>query len=64
MMSSDQNIKYQQNLTTRKLALIGLGSNRRATIERLSSKIVTAASVAVPYSYQFIELPVERAHQV
>ena len=34
LISSDQNIKYQQHLTTRKLALIVLGSNRRATIER------------------------------
>ncbi len=59
MISSDQNIKYQQNLTTRKLALIVLGSNRRATIERFSSQIVTAVSVAGPSSYQFIELPVE-----
>jgi hypothetical protein len=39
MISSDQKIKDQQNLTTRKLALIVLGTNRRATIESFSSPI-------------------------
>ena len=59
MISSDQNIKYQQNLKTRKLALIVLSTNHRASIERSSAPIVTAIPLAVPYSYQFIELPVE-----
>jgi len=56
MVTSDQNIRYQQNLTSRKLALVVLGSNIRP--DRDHGPAITAkVDAATPGSYEFIEMP-------
>jgi len=57
MVTSDQNIRYQQNLTGRKLALIVLGSNIWPVVRKHSAAITAGVDAATPGSYDFIEMP-------
>ena len=42
LLTCDQNVQYQQNLTTRKLALLILSSNHWPTLRRIAARIATA----------------------
>jgi hypothetical protein len=57
MVTSDQNIRYQQNLTGRKLALIVLGSNIWPVVQEHGAAITANVEAATPGSYGFIEMP-------
>ena len=57
MVTSDQNIRYQQNLTGRKLALVLLGSNIWPVVQRHGAAIAASVDAATPGSYAFIEMP-------
>ena len=59
MITSDQNIRYQQNLAGRKLALVVLGSNIWPVVQKYSVAIAVGVDGATPGSYDFIEMPVE-----
>ncbi len=54
---SDQNIRYQQNLTGRKLALVVLGSNIWPVVRDHGLAIAAKVDAATPGSYDFIEMP-------
>ena len=56
MVTSDQNIRYQQNLTGRKLALVVLGSNIWPVVRKYSAAIMASVDAATPGSYNFIEM--------
>jgi len=55
MVTSDQNIQYQQNLTGRKLALVG--SNIWRIVRERGAAVAAKVEAATPGSYQFIEMP-------
>jgi hypothetical protein len=57
LITSDQNIRYQQNLTNRKLALVVLGSNIWPIVRNHEAAIARAVESPSPGSYQFIEMP-------
>jgi len=57
MVTSDQNIRYQQNLKGRKLALVVLGSNIWPIVRDHSMTITAKVDAATPGSYGFIEMP-------
>ena len=57
MVTSDQNIPYQQNLSGRKLALIILGSNIWPVVRQHSAAIAARVDGALPGGYHFIEMP-------
>ncbi|MGH9357569.1 MAG: hypothetical protein ACRD1O_00140 [Terriglobia bacterium] len=57
LVTSDQNIRYQQNLAGRKLALLVLGSNIRPVVRRYGAVIAAKADAAKFGSYDFIEMP-------
>ena len=59
-VTADQNIRYQQNLTGRKLALIVLGSNIWPIVETHAEAIARSIEAATAGSYHFIEMPVPR----
>jgi len=42
LLTCDQNVRYQQNLTSRKLALLILSSNHWPTLRRVAARIATA----------------------
>ena len=64
MISCDQNIKYQQNLSHRTISLVVLGSNHRPTVLRFVSEILKAVCEAKPGSYEFIEMPHEHTRKI
>ncbi len=51
LILADKNLRYQQNLTGRKLALVELPTNRWPILEPLGAKLATAVHGAVPGSY-------------
>ena len=57
MVTSDQNIPYQQNLTARKLALVILGSNIWPIVRQYGPVIAARVDDAKPGEYYFIEMP-------
>jgi predicted nuclease of predicted toxin-antitoxin system len=57
IVTSDQNIRYQQVLTGRKLALIVLGSNIWPVVRQHSAEIASKVGAATPGSYGFVEMP-------
>jgi predicted nuclease of predicted toxin-antitoxin system len=57
LVTSDQNIRYQQNLEGRKLALVVLGSNIWPVVRQYSVAIMARVDGATPGGYYFIEMP-------
>ena len=57
LVTSDQNIRYQQNLASRKLALVVLGSNIWPIVGNHAAAIPAAVDNVAPSSYCFIEMP-------
>jgi hypothetical protein len=54
MITADQNIRYQQNLAGRKLALVVLGINHWPTIRAATDRVLQALTTATPGSYQAV----------
>ncbi len=57
LITADQNIRYQQNLTGRKLSLVVLGSNIWPIVHGHAATIVSRVDAATTGSYDFIEMP-------
>jgi hypothetical protein len=57
MVTADQNIRYQQNLTGRKLSLVVLGSNIWPIVQKHREAIAAKVAQATSGSYDFIEMP-------
>jgi hypothetical protein len=57
IVTCDQNIQYQQNMTHRKISMVVLGSNIWPSIEPKISEIVAALKRVSPGSFEFIEIP-------
>jgi hypothetical protein len=57
MVTSDQNIRHQQNLAGRKLALVVLGSNIWPVVREHGAAIEARVAAATPGSYELIEMP-------
>lgn len=64
MVTSDQNIRYQQNLAGRKLALVVLGSNIWPIVRTHGAEVTKTVDAATPGSYQFIEIPLPAKRRV
>jgi hypothetical protein len=57
MVTSDQNIRYQQKLMGRNLALVVLGSNIWPIVRSYGPSIAAKVEAAGAGSYDFIEMP-------
>jgi hypothetical protein len=57
MVTSDQNIRHQQNLKGRKLAFVVLGSNIWPVVRDHGAAIAAKVDAATPGRYEFIEMP-------
>ena len=57
LLTTDNNIAYQQNLTGRKIAIVVLSGNRWRLVQRVIRKIVAAINKAEPGSYTVIDVP-------
>jgi hypothetical protein len=56
MVTCDQNIQYQQNLTQRKISLLVLGSNIWPSVKPRIAEITAALKRVSPGSFEFIEI--------
>jgi hypothetical protein len=57
-LTTDRNIRYQQNLTGRKIAIVVLGKGRWRLIKNRLPAIAEAVATATPGSLAEIEIPV------
>ncbi len=56
LITADRNIRYQQNLTSRRIALVVLSTNIWPTIQRDTSPILAAIETIQPGAYVFVML--------
>lgn len=57
LLSTDKNIRYQQNLSGRKIALVVLGNPQWPQVRLYLDKIAAAVDAATPGSYALVEIP-------
>jgi hypothetical protein len=56
MITCDRNLRYQQNLTARKLAIVEITTNYRPLIEPNSQRIAAEVNRAEPGGYAVVEI--------
>ena len=56
-VTADKNLRYQQNLTGRNLAIVELPTNRLPVLTTMTAAIVSAVTSAIPGSYTQVALP-------
>jgi hypothetical protein len=59
LLTTDKRIRYQQNLTGRKIAIVVLGQGRWSLIKPHVAQVVAAVNAATPGSYAEVEIPYE-----
>jgi hypothetical protein len=57
LLTTDKGIRYQQNLTGRKIAIVVLGNSRWQMVRMYLDRIASAVNAAVPGSYVEVEIP-------
>ena len=57
LLTTDKNIRYQQNLTGRKIAVVVLGQARWRLIRPMIPRIVAALHAANPGTFPEVEIP-------
>jgi hypothetical protein len=58
-VTTDRNIRHQQNLTGRKIAVVVLAKGRWRLIRKKLSEIAAAVDAATPGSFAEVEIPVD-----
>jgi hypothetical protein len=57
LITTDKNIRYQQNLAGRKIAIVVLGKGRWSLVEPHVAQVVAGVNAATPGSYLEVEIP-------
>jgi len=57
LLSTDKNIRYQQNPTGRKIALVVLGNQQWPLVKLHLEKITSAIEACIPGSYIEVDIP-------
>jgi hypothetical protein len=57
-LTADKNIRYQQNLTSRKIEIVVLSTPRWPVVRLHIDKITAAVNAAAPGSYTEVNIPV------
>ena len=57
LLTTDKNIRYQQNLRGRRIAIVVLGNPQRPAVHRYIDRVVVAVDAATPGSYAEVEIP-------
>ena len=58
-LTTDRNIRYQQNLIGRRIAIVVLGKGRWRLIRNSLPEIVAAVAAAMPGSFAEVQVPVD-----
>jgi hypothetical protein len=60
LLTTDRRIRYQQNLRTRRIALVVLtGSTKWSLVRQHADRIAAAIATAAPGSYSEVDIPFE-----
>jgi hypothetical protein len=59
LLTTDKRIRYQQNLTGRKIAIVVLGNSAWPIVRRYGDRIVKAVNEVGPGGYSEIDIPFE-----
>jgi hypothetical protein len=57
LITPDQNMRYQQNLTGRKMAIVVLGKGRWTLVKPYVAQIAAVVNLATPGSYSEVDIP-------
>ena len=57
LVTPDKNIRYQQNLTLRRIALVVLGNPKWPVLCQHVERVVIAVNAAQPGSYTVVDIP-------
>ena len=57
LLTTDKNLRFQQNLRARKLAIVVLSNSRWRLVRRALESITAAVDAAKPGSYTMVEIP-------
>ena len=57
LVTTDKNLRYQQNLASRKIAVVVLGQGRWTLIKPHAMQVVAAVNVATPGGFVEVEIP-------
>jgi hypothetical protein len=57
LLTTDKNVRYQQNLTGRKISIVVLGNSPWWLVRQHLDGIVAAVNAATPGSYAEVEIP-------
>ena len=57
MVTTDKNIHYRQNLTARRIALVGLENSQWPMVRLVAGNIAAAVNAALPGSYAEVDVP-------
>jgi predicted nuclease of predicted toxin-antitoxin system len=58
LLTTDKNMRHQQNLTGRKIAFVVLGNQQWPVLLRYVDRVVAAVNAATPGSYSEVEIPI------
>ncbi len=59
LLTTDKNLRYQQNLTRRTIAFVVLGNQQWPVLRRYVERVVAAVNAATPGSFTEVEIPFE-----
>jgi hypothetical protein len=59
LLSTDKNIRYQQNLRGFRVAIVVLGNSQRPAVHRYIDRVIAAVDAATPCSYTEVDIPFE-----
>ena len=57
LVTTDKNVRYQQNLAGRKISIVVLGNSPWWLVRQHLDEIVAAVNAATPGSYAEVEIP-------
>jgi hypothetical protein len=57
LLTTDKNMRYQQNLKGRNIAFVVIGNQQWPTLRRYVERVVTAVNAATPGSYTEVDIP-------
>ena len=60
LLTTDKNIRYQQNLAARKIAIVVLGQQQWPQLRLHVQRVMEALQAATPGSYTEVEIPSAR----
>ena len=59
VVTADKNIRYQQNLTNRKISIVALGNAQWPVLRRYVEMVVVAVNAGTPGSCTEVEIPIK-----